>query len=498
MKTSEHTRCPNCSGNMTFNIREQRLVCESCSSRFTVYQYDRLLREKKEAGVENFARGAVVNESDSENSETDLHRSYICSSCGGEITPGVLSTTENCPFCGNAIVFTDKYRDQRVPDRIVPFKKDKEDFLEIYRKILKSKRFVPDSFLVEARVEKIKAWYAPFWLYDMEVSGNAAFKVEKVKPSGKKYEHTVYSGVSTGRAKFYSIPQDASVELDDRISQGLEPYNVQNAPEFNFAWLSGLDAEIYNMDHEGGMISARRRVERSFDRYLSGSKDYEYYLITHREYSFKAAKISYALFPLWHMNISWAGRKYMFSMNGESGKALCIFPISEIKLLCCVFFSWLPFLTFSCWLTTVDEFMKIRDSGKGMGVLFLGYSFLVYSVFSRYMFNRNLTCILSSVLFTLISSFFVYLYLTGADSSGDHLLAMIAAGIVIVVGMVGTYVAVKKSLKKEYTLKLKKNSDDYINFGDCELHTKKDVTMSKILDNSGSVIKGINPKEDED
>lgn len=61
MNYSEHARCPGCSGDMVFNIEEQKLVCSSCSSKYSVYRYRQIIEEKKKAGAENFTRGATVN-----------------------------------------------------------------------------------------------------------------------------------------------------------------------------------------------------------------------------------------------------------------------------------------------------------------------------------------------------------------------------------------------------------------------------------------------------
>ncbi len=122
MKQSDHTRCPGCSGNMIFNIEKQMLVCQSCNNGLTVEEYEQVVRDKEEKGIKKeFTSGATPN-IDKNDEYTSLNRSYICTSCGGEINPGALRATDTCPFCGNAIVFTSRFRDQSIPDFIVPSK----------------------------------------------------------------------------------------------------------------------------------------------------------------------------------------------------------------------------------------------------------------------------------------------------------------------------------------------------------------------------------------
>lgn len=407
MKYSDHARCPGCSGNLVFNITEQMLECESCSSMYTVYEYNNILAEKKKKGSESFSRGALLNvEEEGDDSKENMLRSYTCSSCGGEITPGAAAATGVCPFCGNALVFTDKYRDQQVPDFIVPFKIDKAQFLEEYRAVLKKRMFVPDAFRVGATFENIKAWYIPFWLFDVTVSGNASFQVERVSYSNKKYHHVVYSGHGFGSETFTKIPQDASIEVDDRISQMLEPFECTNAPRFSFAYLAGLHAKVYNVSREDCLVRAENRARESFDRTLSQAALYHYYKVTDRQYDYKPLKVSYALFPIWNMDITWQGRKFPCSVNGQTGKVACSIPVSMVKFVCSQLFPWLFCLNLCYWICALGV-IKDGNSMKGMTVLIFLYASVVY-VCAKYVFIRNLSTSVFSILFTYGAWYFGY------------------------------------------------------------------------------------------
>ena len=114
---------------MMYDIKAGALRCTSCDSIISISQYDDIVKQKKRNNAGSFSEGAKVDSSDEIFDEGNLNRSYICLSCGGQLTPGAVSATDICPFCGNAIVFTDKYKSQRVPDLIVPFTKDRQDFI---------------------------------------------------------------------------------------------------------------------------------------------------------------------------------------------------------------------------------------------------------------------------------------------------------------------------------------------------------------------------------
>lgn len=466
MKYSDHARCPGCSGNLVFNITEQMLECESCSSMYTVYEYNNILAEKKKKGAESFSRGALLNvEEEGDDSKENMLRSYTCSSCGGEITPGAAAATGVCPFCGNALVFTDKYRDQQVPDFIVPFKIDKAQFLEEYRAVLKKRMFVPDAFRVGATFKNIKAWYIPFWLFDVTVSGNASFQVERVSYSNKKYHHVVYSGHGFGSETFTKIPQDASIEVDDRISQMLEPFECTNAPRFSFAYLAGLHAKVYNVSREDCLVRAENRARESFDRTLSQAALYHYYKVTDRQYDYKPLKASYALFPIWHMDIIWQGRKFPCAVNGQTGKTACSIPVSMVKFVCSQLFPWLFCLSLCYWVCALGV-IKDGNSMKGLTTLIFLYASVVY-VCAKYIFVRNLSTALFSILFTYGAWHFgheAYKVYSGGEKAFD--IALVTAVILFV--SIALCCLLWKLVKRQNALTLAPHcdychSDDYQN-----------------------------------
>ena len=101
MNIPEHARCPGCSGNLTFAIGKQALVCESCGLSLTVPGYDKLVMEKARSNV-SLAEAAdrIMRTQERQNNP---QRIYTCRSCGGLIRPGALSASDSCPFCGARI-----------------------------------------------------------------------------------------------------------------------------------------------------------------------------------------------------------------------------------------------------------------------------------------------------------------------------------------------------------------------------------------------------------
>ena len=328
MKIPDSCRCFSCNGIMVFDIASQELKCGHCGTRLAVPEYDRRRRESGE--------GAAAKESGGENGggvkpgrRPGLRRGYTCASCGGEIYPGILSASEQCPFCGRVIVFTDRISAAEEPDFIIPFQKDRDYFLEEYRKLLNRRHFIPKSFRAEARESGIGARYIPFWIYDVAASGSARILAEKiVKKSDRHYEHTAFECFGDGSREFRGIPQDGTTELDDRESQSIEPYDVTGAVPFSAGYLSGLDVRIANRNAKRSFQAVEKRVTASLDSLLRPEEEYDAVSFAERHYKIRPLAIKYALLPVWRLEMSYRGRSYPYVMNGQTGRLTGDFPMA--------------------------------------------------------------------------------------------------------------------------------------------------------------------------
>ena len=373
MNIPEHSRCPSCSGNMVFSIRDQALVCESCGSVFSMEDYDNIVLEKARRDI-NFTEAADRIMREREQRES-LNRSYSCRSCGGLIRPGVFGVSDACPFCGNSIVFSDKIRDQSEPDFIVPFKKDREFFLGSFRKMVKESLFVPEDFVRHGKPENIHACYIPFWIYDVRVSCDLSYAAEKLSRTKAGYHHKVYECIGSASLEFAGVPQDGSRAMPDEISQSLEPYNSAEGVPFHFGYLSGLDARIFDMDAKNSFEIVRKRLQSSVHRFIVGP-EYENFRVLHEDLRTGAREVRYALYPIWTLRVSWKGIGHVFAMNGASGLMNGALPLDQRRIVHAAVISGLVFAvpyavvnTFFL-LTGEDESAILTNGSKAMEIFF--------------------------------------------------------------------------------------------------------------------------------
>ncbi len=109
----------------------------------------------------------------------------------------------------------------------------------------------------------MQARYIPLWLYDVRAEGKCSFKNPR-----REDRRWMFLAESSAELEFRDVTQDATTELDDGLSQNLEPYDLDSARPFSYSWLSGLDARIYNMDDRQSYQTVRDRVIASLNRML--------------------------------------------------------------------------------------------------------------------------------------------------------------------------------------------------------------------------------------
>ncbi len=367
MELSEVFKCPECSGELRYNIAEQRLVCSFCSKRFTPEEY------------ENAVSGAASQESSS--SGPEQAKFTACPHCGCRISRGALRASANCPVCFEPLNAANPPRNSDLPpepDFILPFLLDREGFVRNFQKRLRERDFVPDSFIKTAAAP-LQALYVPFYLFDASMSGSAAYRAEQITyiPGGRgpgSYRHTVLEGHAAGEQYYFNVPASAAGSLEPAITQSLEPFFCEDARPFSKAYGAGLHAQVLENSRQDGYREARGRITASFDRFLSKAELYTLIKVNSSDYHEVPEKVSYAWFPVWFMECIWQGQPWRIYMNGQTGKVTGSVPVSSGKL-----YAWgASLLLFSGGLTfwLVLVFLKLNDMmAVGLGA-FMGGTFL--------------------------------------------------------------------------------------------------------------------------
>ena len=148
MSDLKEYKCPACGGAIEFDSKSQKMKCPYCDTEFEVETLKELDEQmKREARQEDDLSGWQTDAGGEwQEGETDGMSVYTCQSCGGEIIADETTGASNCPYCGNPVIMTEKFKGDLRPDLVIPFKLDKKAAKEAYYKHIKGRRLLPKAF----------------------------------------------------------------------------------------------------------------------------------------------------------------------------------------------------------------------------------------------------------------------------------------------------------------------------------------------------------------
>lgn len=333
MASLQEYKCPCCGGAIAFDISIQKMKCPYCDTEFemaTLASYDSELKKDKEDDMSwETAAG-----SEWEEGEAEGLRSYVCKSCGGELTCDENTAAVTCPYCGSPTVMEGRLSGSLRPDYVIPFKLDKKAAVTALKEHYKGKRLLPKVFKDENHIDTVKGVYVPFWLFDAEAEANMRYRATKLRTwSDSKYRYTETSFFTVGRGgslKFRKVPVDGSSKMPDDLMESIEPYKFSDAVDFQSAYLAGYLADKYDVDAEASVARANERIKKSTEEAFEATVK-GYTTVTKEAGSVRLhkGKVSYALLPVWLLSTRWNGQNYLFAMNGQTGKMVGDLPVDK-------------------------------------------------------------------------------------------------------------------------------------------------------------------------
>lgn len=287
---------------------------------------------------------------------------YVCNSCGGEITCDENTAATHCPYCDNPVVVAKQFTGTLKPDLVVPFKLTREEAVAALGQHLKGKPLLPKLFKDQNRVEKIQGLYVPFWLFDTGVEADIRYRATRVRhwsDSNYNYTRTSYfSLLRSGQMAFDNVPVDGSEKMDNALMESIEPYDMTQAVDFQTAYLAGYLADKFDVAADDCKTRANDRIRTSTERFFASTAvGYSTVFPEHSNIRLSGGKVRYALLPVWLLTTRYRDKVYTFAMNGQTGKMVGNLPI--------------------CWQTFFTYLLGI---GLGSGALFTLIAWLISSL----------------------------------------------------------------------------------------------------------------------
>ncbi len=333
MSVLQEYKCPCCGGAIEFDSSIQKMKCPYCDVEFemeSLASYDNDLNNS----VEDSINWETENSNVWEAGEQDGLKVYVCNSCGGEIVGDENMAASFCPYCDNPVVLKGQFSGDLKPDLIIPFKLDKKAAKDALKNHYKGKRLLPKVFKDENHIDEIKGVYVPFWLFDADADATVRYRANRIRHwSDSKYnytENTYFAVTRGGSLGFENVPVDGSTKMEDSLMESIEPFNINEAVDFQTAYVAGYLADRYDVGTDESIERANERIKKSIEEALASTvHGYTAVIPEHSSVQVGKGRTRYALYPVWLLNTTWQGKKYTFAMNGQTGKFVGDMPVDK-------------------------------------------------------------------------------------------------------------------------------------------------------------------------
>ena len=281
--------CPSCGSPAKFDIVHQIYRCASCGGKVGIEK----ARQDKLEFQENQRKKLEESAKDYSMSTTS------CTGCGATLVFEKDEAISNCTFCGRSLVRKDYVFDEKMPQNIIPFAVTKDEAENILKKWCNENKHKPESKYLMKRIKDLKGYYLP---YDM-VRGPVRCKVSRAGETG------YFQADGYLNDEFVNC----SSQMDNRVLDCMEPFNLDNLQEFDFSYVAGQRIKISDIDERE--IDHRLDYETS-ENYRGGmAKIWGTKSLTILSKVDKVVNIP-VLLPVYYIS----GKKSIVAINGQTGK----------------------------------------------------------------------------------------------------------------------------------------------------------------------------------
>lgn len=274
-----------------------------------------------------------------------------CESCGAETTlrPNIVS--DECPFCGSAIVAQAKSRKVIKPRSLLPFHITRQQALEGFQSWLRGLWFAPGALKTYARTESthFQGIYVPYWTYDCftitfyrgqrgenyTVTRTYTVRVGNRNETRTRHETRTrwYSASGVVNDSFDDILISASRSLPRHLEVKLEPWDLENLTPFDEGFLAGYKAESYQVELPAGFEEAKAVMDAYIRRHVRRDIGGDKQRIHHMAVEYNNITFKHILLPIWISSYRFRDKVYHFLVNARTGEVHGDRPWSFWKIL---------------------------------------------------------------------------------------------------------------------------------------------------------------------
>lgn len=340
-KTESRFPCSHCGGHLAYDIGTNDLRCTYCGREQEIDIPDVEIAEiSLPKGLERLEETRKLGKTE---------ELLQCPSCAAQFDLDTSVHSGDCPFCGTSVVTSTGEIHEFSPQALLPFAISREEAFSAYSKWIKGRWFAPSKLKDHAREnESLKGVYIPYWTYDSDTvtsysgqRGDVYYvrKMVTVMENGRyvrrsrmvpKVRWTRVQGRT--QRHFDDLLIGATKTLPRKITDWLEPWDLENLVPYTEEYLSGFQSEVYQVALDEGFTHAQRNMQQVIRRDVTQSIGGDQQRIHRSNTKHSKTTFKHLLLPLWTAAFTFKGKTYRFVVNGRNGKIRGERPYSIIKI----------------------------------------------------------------------------------------------------------------------------------------------------------------------
>ena len=341
----ERFPCPNCRADMEFDPATGGMKCSYCGTQHQIQSGVRT------TVMENPLSSELLQPDPSRIQRlSTISKEFTCTGCGATVQFEPPQVAGACPFCAANIVAQPKDSDPLIaPDGVLPFAVVKEQATANVKGWLASLWFAPGALAAMARPEGMRGMYLPFWTFDAKTStrydgqrGDYYYETVQVRQNinGQDVLREVQERRTSWRAAQGSVgvafddvvvPATRSVS-SDRLRK-LEPWSLSDVKPYDSAFLSGFQAQRYQVELKDGFVAGKEIMERAIEDEIRRDIGGDDQQISSAQTRYGSLTFKHLLLPVWVGSYRFDGRVFQMIVNAQTGEVDGERPFSKGKVL---------------------------------------------------------------------------------------------------------------------------------------------------------------------
>jgi len=328
--------CEGCGAKLKFSTSEGDLKCEHCShinhiQRDTLNivekEYEKAISMLKEQGEKKIEINSIK-----------------CQSCAAvfELKEDIHAST--CPYCDSAIVNETEFYRPLQPQALLPFKIAQEEAVKKFKEWIEGRWFAPDRLKKMSTTTKLNALYIPHWTYDSDTHSSY-----RGRRGDKYYENENYTQTVDGKEeiktrkvekiRWHDVSGELSKDFNDllvmaskSLKHTLSSWDLENLVDYDEAYLSGYESEVYTLELEEGLVFAKNSMQLQIRGAINTQIGGDEQEITLLETSYANITYKQILLPIYASAFKFDNKVYSYVINGRNGDISGDRPYSKVKI----------------------------------------------------------------------------------------------------------------------------------------------------------------------